>query len=435
MISGSSIDRASLCPVSEALPHCRHISDAASMGTAVHEYLADVSTLGLEEALARVDDDHYEACKGIDVSRLPACDPDSYAAEVSFAYNPSTHTAREIGRGIGRDYSKLEDGEIPGSADVVGVTVDSVLVMDYKTGWGKPGLWQLKFYALAAARAYGRSRATVAFIYVREGLDPWYDYHDFDELDLDSFEVELAQIISNVAETKVRVASGEHVPPTSGEHCKYCPAFSACPAQRDLAAQLGSAPTSIEDEVELLLNGEAAAEAWKRIKAARAVLDRVEETVRTYAEESPVDLGDGIVLGPKAVSRDSLDGSITREVLMEMWGEEVADKAVAVEVKATKKGVNNAARVMANRTGETIKSFNNAALEEIEHRGGLTKVTTRSVREFKGTIESPPDPQESQEPTTMKGAKPEKLDEPERARTASAVTEDSGAPDIIEFPE
>lgn len=106
--------------------------------------------------------------------------------EVAFAFNVLSGRAREVGRSIGRDYGKLEEGEIPGTTDRLYVQEDHVLVEDIKTGVGymqaEPAINpQLQHNALSAALVYGKPRAIVQLVYTKTGevKDAEFDALDF----------------------------------------------------------------------------------------------------------------------------------------------------------------------------------------------------------------------------------------------------------------
>ncbi len=83
-LTPSSMQRADACIRSEAMPHSHSSGDAATKGTLIHKFLADVLELGLDEALNRTENpDDIEWLSCIQVEKLPAFDPQGYVAEVA----------------------------------------------------------------------------------------------------------------------------------------------------------------------------------------------------------------------------------------------------------------------------------------------------------------------------------------------------------------
>lgn len=361
------------------MPQADSIGEYSSRGSAIHAFLADVTGVGRDEALARVPSEHRPACVAIDVGRLPACDPGAYAAEVAFAYDPAAGTAREIGRGLSRRdaYATLAPGEIPGTADVVGLTVDSVVIADYKTGWADIAPvrrnWQLRFYALCACLAYGRSRAHIAIVRIKDDGTVWADQETIEAFDLDMFAGELAELLGKIG------AGAKQL--TTGAHCRYCPAFAWCPAQTNLVRALVDKPGEAVEVVAGRLTPETAARAWHALKALKMATDRIDEALRTYALSTPIDLGHGSCLGPCERETTTIDGGVAFHVIRKKFGDEVADKAVTFDV--SKASINRAMRVVAQNTGAKISQLEREVLGEIESLNGTTKKRSMSVREHK----------------------------------------------------
>ncbi len=382
--SFTGVERASRCAPSPSLPQTMSTSPDAIRGTVLHKFLADVPALGVDAALALVPEEHRRAASIINLDVLPASKPDQFAAEVAFAYDPATGAAREIGRNIGRAYATLL-GEIPGTLDVVGVTDEEVIVLDYKSGWADLGpaknIWQLKIGVLAAARAYGKKQGRAAIVRLKSDGEAWFDWAAFSELDLDVFEDELRGIVFRVDDAQAAMKEGHLPPTTEGEHCKYCPAFNSCPSKVLLAVALGGAvPAHPDPFLPVSLNEENFPEFWERLQAAKKVLERVEVVLEDFTRIRPVKLADGQVIGPKPHPRDQIDAGITEEVLTELFDAEAA--AVAVEVsKSTGKGrIEDALRDAKKRKpGLVIKKAKESVLAAIKERGGIVTTTSFPV--------------------------------------------------------
>jgi hypothetical protein len=191
------LDRAMRCRASLTLPRIDSQGPEAVLGSAKHEW----ATAGkLPE-----DPELREACEAMDLSSL-AIRREDFATEVAFAYDLEQDTAEEVGRHIGRAYPKRPGTVMFGTADFVGLTEDAVIVPDLKTGRGwlpKPiEAMQLRFLALAAARAYGRNLARVGW------LHPWDATWHWEELD--AFELEATAVS---CATSWRTSSSTSPPP------------------------------------------------------------------------------------------------------------------------------------------------------------------------------------------------------------------------------
>ena len=392
MITGSALDRIYACPVSETLPHVDEVNEDQARGTAVHDFLYNVSRMGRDAALDAVPDEWREVCASIDLDRLPACDPDSWAGEVAMAYDTLTDTAREIGRGIGRDYGETLPTEIPGSVDVVGLTDDCAVVVDYKGRWSAapPARVnkQVRFYALCACRIWNKPSARVGICRVGDDGSAVWDWATFDGFELD-------EIANEVCGTQDEVAAAREGRRKAviGPHCRYCPALAHCPAQNRLALALGAgdalsvaidAPNEadVTEAIVGSLTPENAAQAWHRLKAAKRIVDQVDAALRAYAGFQPLDLGNGKTLAARPGKRDSVDGEVAYRVLRDRFGEEVAASAVGFD--SSKAAIDRALKPVAKQFGKPRAPIVREVLQEIEAQGGVSTTRSLSVTEGKG---------------------------------------------------
>ena len=183
MLTASSISRLLNCPGSEALTKAETASQWADAGHAEHAELAT------------------RVRSGTLPSNLAAIVPPGARAELALSYDVATGVGRVIGEDIGRAYGAQGAFEIFGSADVVGVAGDAVVVVDWKTGFAEvePAATnpQLALYALAACRALGRDRAIVHVAYTKMGS---IDTAELDVLDLAAFANTLTGMHPRIAE-------------------------------------------------------------------------------------------------------------------------------------------------------------------------------------------------------------------------------------------
>jgi CRISPR/Cas system-associated exonuclease Cas4 (RecB family) len=388
VFTGSSLHRVAACPASVSLPQVRSISSpAAARGTAIHRYLQRALEVGRPAALDEIEDeDMRAACAAIDLERLPAADVGQWAPEVSFAYNPVTDKARELGRGdAARDYTSAADEEICCTVDVVGVTEDAVIVVDYKTGHKAVAKaadnWQLALGALAASRVYGKRSAFVAIAYTREGRDPWYDASQHDEWALEDWAGRVRKVHSTALKVWASTHAGTVPDVTEGEHCRFCPAFTSCPAKVRLIQTLGSEPGSLVASMPSPITQDMAAHVYRRLKLVKEALDQLNSQLYAYAAESPIELGDGLVFGAVSTERDEVQGDVARAVLLDKYGPVIADKAAEWDV--TKASVKKAATAVAVQSDRKIAPVEREMLEAIRAAGGIKVKHGSTIREHR----------------------------------------------------
>lgn len=367
IFTGSGLERIRTCLGAAVLPHTGSVSDDASKWSAVHAFLEAVNAKGRDAALAEAPDDVRPICEALDTIKLPT-DPTKYAAEVAFSLNVVTGEARELGRGIGRRYEVGGD-EAAGTCDVVALLDDdAVMVVDWKGGWSKRTAakdnLQGRFYCLAAARAYGRSRAVFQIIRILEDGTTWTDEAKFDAFDLDSFALDLSVLATEIVEARALYAQGVEPSMVEGAHCRWCPAYARCPAKvallRATADDLQglAVPGSITPEV--------AARAYERLRLYKQAVDRAEEILKDYARANPIPLSDGQVYGVRIDNTKALDGKVAASALRDLLGD-AANEAITVEV--TQAGIKRALKA-AGRPAKDLESI----LAAIKERGGLRVV-------------------------------------------------------------
>lgn len=376
------------CPAAWALPHAKEAepSEPSQRGSAIHAFLADVSEHGREAALERVPEEYRAICEAIDTDKLPT----HLAHEVAFRLNLRTGAARELGRNIDRNYeidrSDWDEYCIDGTADLVGIDEesDAVVVYDYKTGWSTQDdaadHWQIKALALAAAWAYGKANARVGIIRVWETGRVSYDVAELDTFDLEGAAEDLNRILDARVKAGEDLREGLAPSVTTGRHCRYCPAFHACPAQVALVRQAAAAPEDLERKLAELITTENAAKAYHRIAQVQMVLDRVKKQIHALAEKEPIPLGNGRMLGPVERSRESIVGEKAMPILREHFGAEVAE--AAIEISITKGRLKNALQSYAKQTGSKITHVERQALDLLRKSGGVSVSTSRTVAEY-----------------------------------------------------
>lgn len=347
-LSISSLSRARACPGSAVLPAAQRAFADAARGTELHAE---------EEANA----------------------PAGSMAEVAFAYDVAAGTAREIGRGIGRNYPQLSPTEIPGTTDLLTVEPDRVVIEDHKSGVGyhvapaRENL-QLHAYALCAARVYGRTRALVRLRFIDQGGRT--DEHELDALDLVEVARQLRAIWDDVMRAQWALSQGREPRVVTGDHCWRCPALARCPAQTQLALAV-STGAAMADLPVLELTRESVATGWRKLMQLKKLAGEVERVYRAFAAAEPVPLGDGRWLGPVSKRREELDGTIAANVLREQHGAAVA--AAACEISTSKAAIERAVATVAAKGKKA--AMVRGVLDAIAAAGGVRESYRTSVEE------------------------------------------------------
>jgi hypothetical protein len=442
----SSLPRWFACELTDVLPRVDSVSDDATSGTARHAFFQRVSDLvqtpfvppchgievkpgvwsgcsggtdcpicagqplparfyTLEEArelaLADAADEHRGALAAIPLDS-PAFRFGDVAAEVALALDLETGEARELGRGLERDYSSAKPTEIVGTIDRLGLIGDDGLYIgDYKgrSHRASPAKDpQFLAAALAASRIFRRSWAELEVIrIIGDDVFPAKERVDF--VDLDAFEVRIherrALAAGNVAAFK---ADGTLPEGEVGDHCRYCPSLRFCPAKMALArAALGGDSEEVQAIVKVgaaYITDESAPRLRQLVSDAEKVLEIVKEALRDYGRQTPFPLGDGsgrwYGVPPDATTRELLDGVKVRAVLAELFGEEAA--AAGVKVEATLGGIESAAKAFlaanpALSKKGAIKENREKAEQLLQARGLLRTIAGGQVKVFKPKAE------------------------------------------------
>jgi hypothetical protein len=354
------------------LPFAQTVSTETNIGHRVHAFAEAAHKAGREAALADVDEDIRTMCEAIPQQFL---DSASFASEVAFALDLANGKARELGRGIGRAYGDLAETEYAGTADLVAlVDTETVYVGDFKRSlWALPPAAQsvqLGFYALAACRAYGRSRAIVELI--PYGTDERPDRAVWSAFDLDEFELNLLALHSRQVAAQRAHAEGATPSATIGPHCRYCPSFAYCPANTRLAIQMARPDALAAMNGASELTPESAAVLWPKLRQAEAVLAGIRKALETFAVLSPFRLPDGTEVRVRETRRETIDGDVAHAILA-AFSPKLAELACSWNV--TKGKIREAAKV-AGMGEEEI-------LAELRRHGAVKSTVSSSVVEVK----------------------------------------------------
>jgi hypothetical protein len=393
--TASALGRALKCPRSTMLPITElGSSDAARFGTGVHDYLADLLQHGREYALDRLllTASWRDTCVGVDRGSIVR--PGEVVIGVERAYAVGTlgpsRRVRWLGDRIERAY-QLEEDEIGGTVDAVLLNDrQQLVVVDFKTGSRKyvdPAHRnaQLLFAALAAFICEGGINIEIdtSGVHVR-GVFVWgpgrvYTDEAFITRDqLERFAAQLADLVIH----GLNVTSGEEHPPAPvmGEHCRYCPAFRACPAQHQLAMSMAG-PGSLPSAEEIAERGElltpaAVADLITKLDAYDRVAKRLREALEERAAKEPIHFPDGRILGPIETLRETLDPDKAISVVQREIGLGPAQKLVkrSISKSAIEKAVG--------------RKKADAVLDAIREEGGVRQVRKTVVKLYRPGLPS-----------------------------------------------
>lgn len=367
LVTGSSLERALECPSSVVLAQANSSSAYSEQGTANHAEDEDSINAGeVPEWVASIVGDAAPTVR----------------SEVAVAYDVAEDTGRIIGYGLKRNYGPLAPFEIPATLDVLAHNDERVFVLDRKLWTSNSAAEenvQVGFGALAAARVYGRSYATVALRYETGRIDR----ADIDLIDLFELSVRLRDLHGRVAEQQSRHAQGRLVDVRSGRWCRHCPAQHACPEKIALIKRLVTGGEADELELMLPLDDQTAASAYERLQAAKQLLKRIESALYARASERPIPLGGKRFFGRHTkLGNEQLVGTVVRDVVRDSLGPEAVDEVVTYS--ATKSALKAAiAKRVPKGAGAATER---ALLATIRERGGASREESTTVGEYEAEL-------------------------------------------------
>lgn len=350
-LSASAAARGLACPASLVLPQQDYQTKWADAGNERHE-------------------EQEEAIERGDLSALPdevqalIVPGSKLATELSFAYDPVNDTARLLGKVVDHDYKPWNLGpyEIPGTVDLPIVGGGRAIVVDYKGFEEVDEAFendQLATYALMLSRTWGYAEVVVAIVYLVAFRRP--SIATLSAADLIFHRDRLRQLQLDVAAAKKDPARYL----SAGKHCKYCPAFLACPEQKQLTTKVE--PMAFGELLSLARDEDAQTvyELWERVKMVSA---RLAAAIHARAAERPIPLGNGKVFGPRPTKgHDELDADKVYEVVRAKYGQAIAD--TAVERVATKKQLKEALGFAAPRG--KVAAAEREVLQLVKDRDGI----------------------------------------------------------------
>lgn len=363
IFSASKSARAINCPGSFSLPQVEEDeSEHAARGTVIHQFMENTRKLGRDAALAQVPDEHQTTCEVIDVDWLLSLNG-RVLVEAGFSWNLGTGEARFHGERM--KHGDVPDGDVTAILDLVIITGDEVVVIDYKTGrmvekaQDNP---QLLTGAALVEDAFGLNLpVSGCILYLWDGFSH-FDRASWDALDLDAHRSVMIQTASRLQSKDATVRTGRW--------CRYCPAFSSCPAKVAMvrAAAEGKLQASFADA---LLHGKADL-AVQTLVDLKSLVGALHSQLQSYVEgRGPIDMGSGNVWGPRTSKpREQLDGKAVYQMLKDSLGAEVALSAVSLE--SSKKALREALSPVAKSKGVPLAKLERDALEVLRKSGGVT---------------------------------------------------------------
>lgn len=352
----SALPRLLNCDGALVLPRAENHSPWADSGHDEHdELMRQVITGTLPDRLARIV-------------------PPGSRAEVKVAIDVSTGEGRIIGEGGGRDYGALAPYEIAGSIDVLGIVGDTVIVVDWKTGFKDVDPaernWQMFGYALAACRALGKTKAIVRIAYTNQPGQP-IDEHELEPFDLADFAERLKQL--HTRESSLKKTFQQGVVPTTreGAWCRHCPSKSVCASKNALLVQFASKGLAVVGDSQM--TRDRAAGAYAEVIRIEQLVKDARARLETYVDENgPIDLGEGRMFGRYVRGGTRrLDGNKAVQAIAEIVGEQAKEfEAMAIERKTSQAAIERAAKMFGPKRGAAkLKAQIVARIDEL---GGVT---------------------------------------------------------------
>lgn len=263
-----------------------------------------------------------------------------WRAEVSYAHDSASDTGRFLGVGIKRAYGEMGPFEIPGTIDAEGRGPGILVVVDKKSfeavtpAASNP---QIRFLALAAARAEPATKIYVAINHELTGLD----VAEIDpDLGLDEIAHEVKQTFINAAGVRDRARRGLPVVFNVGRWCRWCHAFnSGCPEQEKLKALVRQDHDEPEFALKTYIDEESASEVYGLYRRVGILYKRLGQQLKNYSMIRPIPIAPGRAYGPRnKLGNTKLDGDMVWSVATDYFGLDVANKIVTRS--ATQKRIN-----------------------------------------------------------------------------------------------
>jgi hypothetical protein len=352
VITFSKLELVDRCPGSITLPWIDEPNEYSDAGNARHEAdEADIQAGIIPEV-------YDQAFPGL-----------NWRSEVSYAYDTSDGTARELGVGIKRAYGDLRPFEIAGTLDVEGRRPGVLVVIDrksYEAVTPPAQNLQVRSCALAAARARPADRVVVGINHELTGLqtaelDPVFD--------LDVIAHDVRALLVRSAATRAAARAGQPVEFRTGRWCRWCPAFHSCPEQAKLKT---IDPNDANTALSLVIDDESAPRVYQLYQRIGILQKRLAQAIHAYAASTPIPLGGGRFFGRHETrGNEKLNGDAVWEAVKELYPGAEDDTVVR---SATKKRLEEALKGRRGAVGKV--------LELVRERGGATRSGGSKIEEY-----------------------------------------------------
>lgn len=319
MTSASKLSMAAKCPGSQALPQVGSFSEAAEDGHDRHAFFERAPEIGVEAALAEAPEHLRNVLRVLSehpvITELLAT---KSLREVPLAYDWLDGDGRVLPSRGHRDYSDCGPTEIPGTADRIALPdQETVVVHDWKGREHQAAAaehHQLRFLALAAAAAYGRTHAIVAWVKTMDGV-PQVDYASFDAFDLAGIAEEVRRTADRIEAARAAIASGQRPELARGPWCGRCDAFDFCPAQQELLQIAVRQPGQLANEAEVALTNGGRAHAYAIWRELELLTKRIGERIGAHAAMRAIELPGGRAYGYAPGRREVGNAAAARDIL------------------------------------------------------------------------------------------------------------------------
>lgn len=373
------------CISSYLLPRVEYLPEQdQEEGNTMHEFLRHIGAEGPDARQAALDaiaddDPAKQLAHDFDVTLIPR----GGDHEVAMAWNPDTGEGRVLGHDIKRRY--VEHGadlarEFVGSTDYGGKLADNrALVIDYKRSWqidSARNSEQLHMLAVMEAAIVGADEVVAAHLILR-GEKPRWDIAEYDSMMLAGFRSDFRDLAADLRRRQP-IEDLEHANVVENPHCRYCPAFSRCPAKIGLVRNL---PIFDKRPLQLGLGEAEMAAAWQAVQKVKGILKRLEKEIEGYARDKPLNLGETeLKLAPGDPREKVTDAASVMRFLATHYDEQTGLGAIGM----TKSAITESVKDWARRTGAPVGTTAERALTVLREAGLLTKepgeVKVREVR-------------------------------------------------------
>jgi hypothetical protein len=321
MSTASALEREIQCPASAVIsPTVQESGEYAERGHEIHTFCRHViAGTPRELALAALTNAQWrETCEQIDFGVL--CGGVlNVRAEVAYRLNTETDAVTFLGINLNRRYPVRAANDVDGTNDFEGTRPFSGLwvVTDIKTGFmpvtpcrDNP---QMKFHAKVLMLLHDVDRVEARIAYIAADGQIAFDVHVFTRLELDLFGDELVARRARIDRANEALRTTGTVNVSAGSWCQYCPAKVACPKFTSLARAMLPALKDIHARWGTMSADEKAT-AFLMAYEARDLAERIVDSMKGLARDTPIDLGGGkelrdtgsgvrVVNAPKAARR------------------------------------------------------------------------------------------------------------------------------------